>query len=95
MPRYYLKTPFFTQAIQRNPKGGCRSGGVTAPESVRPYNQWISYENRSLPDLMIGVETSILPFAMDAAAPKGAPTAASITGFLGNRTCPAVPREGP
>jgi len=29
--------------------------------------------NRSLPDLMMGVETSIPPFAMDAAAPKGAP----------------------
>jgi len=51
--------------------------------------------NRSLPDLMIGVESFISPFAMDAAAQKGRPAAASITGFPGNRTCPAVPREGP
>jgi hypothetical protein len=41
----------------------------------------------------MGLET--FPFAMDAAAPKGACAAASITGFLGNRTCPAVPVRGP
>jgi len=49
----------------------------------------ISFENRSHPDLMRGVETSLPPFAMDAAAKKGRPAPASITGFPGNCACPA------
>jgi hypothetical protein len=55
----------------------------------------ISYENRILSDMMIGVETPIPPIAMDAAAPEGAPPR-RIT-LLRKKTviCPAVPRRGP
>jgi len=38
---------------------------------------------------MMGMETSIPPFAMDAAPPEERPAAASNTGFLGTCTCPA------
>ena len=49
-------------------------------------------ENGSLPDLMMGVETTLPLFAMDAAAQKGRPAAASITGFL---LKPYLPRSAP
>ena len=83
------------QVIRPNPQWGCRSGGGKAPESVRQYNQWISYENRSLPDLMMGVETSILPFAMDAAAPKGAPRRPQLPDFLETVFASPCPARGP
>jgi len=35
------------------------------------------------------------PFCDGCRRPKGRPAAASITGFPGNRTCPAIHREGP
>jgi len=42
----------------------------------------ISYENPILSETMMGVETPIPPFVMDAAVPDGAPPrAASLTGF--------------
>jgi hypothetical protein len=45
----------------------------------------ISYEKRSLPDLMMGIETPIPPFAMDAAAPEGA-HAKNPDGFFFNQS---------
>ena len=48
-----------------------------------------SYENRSLPDLMIGSGNLPTPFCDGCRRPEGRPAAASITGFLGDRTCPA------
>ncbi len=43
----------------------------------------------------MGVETPIPPFAMDAAAPDGAPP--RRINYLGKKTaiCPAVPYRGP
>ena len=55
----------------------------------------ISLENRSLPDLMMGVETSIPPFAMDAAAPKGAPRRPQLPDFLETVLAPPCPARGP
>ncbi len=54
-----------------------------------------SYENRSLPDLMMGVETSITPFARDAAAPKGAPRRPQLPDFLETVLAPPCPARGP
>jgi len=55
----------------------------------------ISYGNRSLPDLMMGVEISIPPFAMDAAAPKGAPRRPQLPDFLETILPPPCPERGP
>ena len=55
----------------------------------------IFYENRSLPDLMMGVETPIPPFAMDAAAPKGAPRRPQLPDFLETVRAPPCPARGP
>ena len=51
--------------------------------------------NRSLPDLMMGVETSIPPFAMDAAAPKGAPRRPQLPDFLETIPAPPCPARSP
>jgi len=49
----------------------------------------------SLPDLMIGVETSIPLFAMDAAAPKGAPQRPQLRDFLETVLALPCPARGP
>ena len=66
--------------------GGAKRGSIRSCENTR-----FSCENQSLPDLMMVVETPIPPFAMDAAAPDGAPPR-----WI-NKTviCPAMPRRGP
>jgi len=51
--------------------------------------------NRSLPDLMMGVETSIPQFTMDAAAPKGAPRRPQLPDFLETVLAPPCPERGP
>jgi hypothetical protein len=48
----------------------------------------------SLLDLMMGVETSILPSAMDAAAPKGAPRRPRLPDFLETVLAPPCPARG-
>jgi hypothetical protein len=54
-----------------------------------------SYENRSLPALRMGVETSLPLFAMDAAAPKGAPRRPQLPDFLETVLAPPCPARGP
>jgi hypothetical protein len=52
----------------------------------------VSYENRSLPDLMMGVETPIPPFAMDAATVQD-----FLTKIFSNRSSlmrRPIPRRG-
>jgi len=45
--------------------------------------------------MMMGVETPIPPFAMDAAAPDGASCAADQLPKKETVICPAVPKERP
>jgi hypothetical protein len=54
----------------------------------------ISHENRILSDTMMGVETPIPPFTMNAAAPEGTPPR-RISYVSKKHSCPAVPRRGP
>jgi len=74
--------------VRRRGTGGARGG---ASFKKKRY----SYENRSLPDLMMGVETSPLLFVMDDAAPKGAPRRPQLPDFLETVLSPPCPARGP
>ncbi len=54
----------------------------------------ISILNGSLPELMMGVETPLPLFAMDAAAPKGAPLRPQLPDFLEAILAPPCPARG-
>ena len=51
----------------------CHESAEAKPPGASEIIEMISYENRILTDMMMGVETPIPPIARDAAAPKGAP----------------------